>query len=221
TGMHVARVADLLDEPISRTVVYHHRRTEPIDDEGQGDPHVCFAFGAERAVVDVDEELGLVRVVQVTAAIDVGHLLNPSGFEGQVAGATAQGIGLAVMEELHVRDGVIANPSFTDYVLPTVLDTPPIVAAAVERPEPGTPYGLKGIGETPTVVATAAVVAALRDATGRELNRAPVAPDDLVGLRGPVQGGDPPPVPPVPGQAAVPLYHGTASGQQHLMAPTS
>ncbi len=219
-GLPVARVADLLDEPVTRTVVYHHRRTEPIDDKGQGDAHVCFAFAAERAVVDVDEELGLVHVAQVAAAIDVGHLLNPAGFEGQVAGGTAQGLGLALMEEVQLRHGVIANPSFTDYLLPTVLDVPPVVAVAVEDPEPGTAYGLKGMGETPTVVATAAVVAALRDATGRELNRAPVSPEELVGLRPAVEGGAPAPVPEVPGQAAVPLYFGTASGQQHLMVPS-
>ncbi len=220
-GERIARVADLLDPPIARTAVYHHRRTAPIDDEGQGDPHVCFAFAAERAVVDVDPELGLVRVTQVAAAIDVGRLLNPFGFEGQVAGGTAQGVGLAVMEEVLLHDGVIANPSFTDYLLPTIVDMPQVVALPVEDPEPGTPYGLKGIGETPTVVATAAVVAALRDATGRELNRAPVTPDDLLGLRGPVDGGAPPAVPAVPGQAAVPLYYGTASGQQHLMVPSA
>ena len=220
-GMPVASVHDLLDEPVTRTVVYHHRRTEPLDEEGQGDAHVCFAFAAERAVVEVDEELGTVRVTQVAAAVDVGRLLNPVGFEGQVAGGTAQGLGLALMEQVQLRDGVIANASFTDYLLPTVLDMPEVVAIAVEDPEPGTPYGLKGIGETPTVVATAAVVAALRDATGRELNRAPVSPDELIGLRGPVEGGAPPIVPEVPGQAAVPLYYGTASGQQHLMVPSA
>jgi xanthine dehydrogenase D subunit len=220
-GLPVARVRDLLDEPIARTAVYHHRRTAPLDDEGQGDAHVCFAFAAERVVVEVDEELGTARVTQVAAAIDVGRLLNPIGFEGQVAGGTAQGLGLALMEEVQLRDGVIANPSFTDYLLPTVLDMPQVVAVAVEDPEPGTPYGLKGIGETPTVVATAAVVAALRDATGRELNRAPVSPDELVGLRGPASGGEPPGAPDVPGQAAVPLYFGTASGQQHLMVPSA
>ena len=77
------------------------------------------------------------------------------------------------MEEVQLADGVIRNPSFTDYLIPTILDMPPVVSVAVEEPEPGVPYGLKGIGESPTIVATAAVVAALRDATGRELNRGP------------------------------------------------
>ena len=94
---------------------------------------------------------------------------------------------------------------------------PPVVSVAVEDPEPGAPYGLKGIGESPTIVATAAVVAALRDATGRELNRAPVTPDELVGLRGPATTSGPPPIPEVPGQKSVPFYFGMSSGQQKIM----
>ncbi len=178
---------------------------------------MCFAFAAERAVVEVDEELGLVRVLQVAASMDVGKVLNPIGLTGQIEGGTAQGLGLAIMEEVQLKEGVIANPSFTDYLIPTILDVPPVVSVVVEDPEPDVPYGLKGMGESPTVVSTAAVVAALRDATGRELNRAPVTPDDLIGLRPPVQGGPPAAVPDVPGQQSVPFYFAMGSGQQNLM----
>src|SRR6266536_3025190 len=159
-----------------------HRPTTPLDENGQGDPHTEFAFAAERAVVEVDEGLGLVRVVQVAAVAEVGRAINPQGVEGQLEGGTAQGIGLAVLEELQVEDGVIRNPSFTDYLLPTFLDMPPVVSEIVEDPEPDVPYGVKGVGEHGAIVSTAAVVAALRDATGRELNRVPVRPDDIVGL---------------------------------------
>ncbi len=213
----VRELATLLGEPIERHVVYRHRPTQEFDSSGQGNVHVSFAFAAERAVVEVDEELGLVRVVQVAAAVDAGRVLNPLGFEGQVEGGTAQGLGLALMEQVQVRQGVIKNPSFTDYLIPTILDVPPMVSAAVEQPEPGVPYGLKGIGESPTVVATAAIVAALRDATGRELNRAPATPDELAGLRGPAVSAGPPPPPDVPGQRPVPHYHDLQSGQQRLM----
>ena len=172
-GQRLFDLADLVDEPVSCEVVYHHRRTGQFDDNGQGDIHVCFAFAAERAVVEVDEELGLVRVLQVTCSLDVGKILNPLGLTGQVEGGTAQGLGLAVMEEVQLRQGVITNPSFTDYLIPTILDVPPMTSVSVEDPEPGVPYGLKGIGESPTVVATAAVVAALRDATGRDSTARP------------------------------------------------
>jgi xanthine dehydrogenase D subunit len=216
-GAPVVELVDLLDEPVSSEAVYHHRPTAPFDESGQGDIHACFAFAAERAVVEVDEDLGLVRVLQVAAAIDAGRVLNPLGFTGQIEGGTAQGLGLGLMEAVQLENGVIRNPSFTDYLIPTILDMPPVVSVAVEEPEPGTPYGLKGIGESPTVVATAAVVAALRDATGRELNRAPVTPDELVGLRGPAATAGPPPSPDVPGQEALPFYAEMSSGQQRLM----
>jgi CO/xanthine dehydrogenase Mo-binding subunit len=83
------------------------------------------------------------------------------------------------MEEIQTRDGRIVNASFTDYLLPTALDVPPIVAELVEVPDPEAPYGVKGVGEPPTVVSTAAIVAALRNATGRPLTRVPVRPDDI------------------------------------------
>ena len=206
-----------LAEPVTETAVYHHRPTTGFDAAGQGDVHVAFTFAAERAVVEVDTELGIVRVLQVTAAIDAGKVLNPAGFEGQVEGGTAQGLGFALMEELQAPGGVVRNPSFTDYLIPTILDMPPVETHAVEEPDPGAPYGLKGIGEAPAVVSTAAIVAALRDATGRELNRAPVTPDDLVGLRPPRATSGPPPVPDVPGQWPVPYYHQHGSTQGQLM----
>jgi CO/xanthine dehydrogenase Mo-binding subunit len=102
--------------------------------------------------------------------------------EGQIEGGTAQGLGLALMEELQVRDGVIENASFTDYLIPTFLDMPPVVSELVEVPEPDAPLGVKGVGEPPTLVSTPAIVAALRDATGLDLTRVPVRPDDIVGL---------------------------------------
>jgi CO/xanthine dehydrogenase Mo-binding subunit len=213
----LAAQGGLLAEPVTETAVYHHRPTTGFDSAGHGDVHVAFTFAAERAVVEVDTELGIARVLHVAAAIDAGKVLNPPGFEGQIEGGTAQGLGFALMEELQAENGVVRNPSFTDYLIPTVLDMPPVEIYAVEEPDPGTPYGLKGVGEAPAIVSTAAIVAALRDATGRELNRAPVTPDDLTGLRPPRAATGPPPVPDVPGQWPVPYYAGQVSAQQQLM----
>ena len=166
--------------------VYRHPRTFPLDPEtGQitdGQAHVALAVAAMRVVVEVDVDLGLTRVVWIGTAQDVGKALSRTAVEGQIEGGTAQGLGLALMEEIQTRDGVIANASFTDYLIPTFLDMPPVVSELVEEPEPDAPYGLKGVGEPPTVVSTAAIVAALRVATGRELARVPVRPDDIVGL---------------------------------------
>ena len=112
------------------TVTFRHRATEELDEKGQGACHVAFAFVAQRAVVDVDVDLGLVRVVQVATAQDVGRALNPLSVVGQIEGGIAQGLGLAVMEEIVVEDGHIRNASFTDYLLPTALDAPDVLVAA-------------------------------------------------------------------------------------------
>ena len=93
-----------------------------------------------------------------------------------------------------------------------------VLTMLIEEPEPGLAFGAKGVGETATIVVTAAVVAALRDATWRELNRAPVGPDDLAGLRGPAEPmGGWPPNPPPPWQTPVPEVAGLGVGQQALM----
>ncbi|HEU4451038.1 MAG TPA: molybdopterin cofactor-binding domain-containing protein [Gaiellaceae bacterium] len=171
-------------EEIDLERVYRHVRTYPLDpDTGQvvgGDrAHVAFACSAMRVVVEVDVELGLTRVVWIGTVQDVGRAVNPQAVYGQIEGGTAQGLGLALMEEIQTKDGLITNASFTDYLIPTALDMPPVVSELVEEPEPDAPYGVKGVGEPPTVVSTAAIVAALRDATGRELTRVPVRPDDI------------------------------------------
>src|SRR5206468_2905953 len=98
----------------------------------------------------------------------------------QIEGGIAQGLGLAVMEEVQLRDGHVRNGSFTDYLLPTTLDMPPVVTELIEHPHPDAPYGAKGVGEPPTISSTPAIVAAIRAATGRDLRRVPVRPDDIV-----------------------------------------
>jgi CO/xanthine dehydrogenase Mo-binding subunit len=167
-------------EIFEETVLYRHSPTGEIDEKGQGDAHVSFAFAAHRAVVDVDLDLGLVKVVDVATAQDVGRVLNPLQLTGQIEGGTLQGVGFAVMEEVVVDRGIVRNPSFTDYIIPTALDAPPVtIAGLIEQPDPGSPLGAKGAGEPPAISSTAAVVAAIRDATGLELPRAPVRPQDI------------------------------------------
>ena len=179
-----------IDIPVARaapgvgflaTEEFHHRLTHPLDADGQGEAHVSFACAAHKAVVDVDADLGLVRVVHLATAQDVGRVLNPIQALGQLEGGTAQGVGLATMEEIVVEDGRMRNPSFTDYLIPTALDAPTLDAAFVEVPEPGAPFGAKGVGEPPTLSSTPAVVAAIRAATGRPLGRVPVRPRDITG----------------------------------------
>ncbi len=170
---------------LDETVEYHHRPTEDLDEDGQGNCHTAFAFVAHRAVVDVDPELGLVKVVQVATAQDVGRALNPLSVLGQIEGGISQGLGLAVMEEIVQVGGRIRNANFTDYLLPTFLDMPDVVATLVEEPDPQAPLGAKGAGEPPCISVTPAIVAAIRDAlrqhdgVGKPLDRVPVRPSDI------------------------------------------
>ena len=177
-------LADLLSAgAVEETREYRPRPTSPIDPAtGQGDVHMAFGFAAHRAVVDVDVELGLVKVVEIATAQDVGRAMNPVAVEGQIDGGIAQGLGLALMEEIQIEDGLVRNPSFTDYLIPTILDMPPLRKEILELPQPHAPYGLNGVGEPPTISSTPAVVAALRQATGQPLTRVPVQPDAIVGV---------------------------------------
>ena len=181
-GKVLVSLATLLgEEVIDELRVFRPRKTSPLDPEtGQADAHMQFAFAAHRAVVDVDTELGLVKVVELATAQDVGKAINPQAVEGQLEGGAAQGLGLAVMEEIQVKDGVIKNPSFTDYLLPTILDMPPVRMDILELGDPNSPYGLKGVGEPPTISSGPAILAAIRAATGRPVTRVPVRPHDLV-----------------------------------------
>jgi xanthine dehydrogenase D subunit len=185
-GGDVAALADLLTEaaggPAEVTVTWRHRPTSPLDPQtGQGDAHVQYAFAAHRAVVDVDTELGLVKVVELACAQDVGRAMNPQAVEGQMHGGSAQGLGLALMEEIQVSGGKVRNPSFTDYLIPTILDMPPMWLDVLELADPHAPYGLRGVGEPPTISSTPAIVAAIRAATGLALTRVPVRPEHITG----------------------------------------
>jgi xanthine dehydrogenase D subunit len=183
SGEALAAMAEVLaDEPVDETVEWRHRPTRPVDPStGQGDAHVQYAFSAHRAVVDVDTELGLVKVAALDTAQDVGKAINPDAVAGQIHGGSAQGLGLALMEEISVTDGKIRNPSFTDYLIPTILDMPPMRIELLEYPDSHAPYGVRGVGEAPTISSGPAVVAAIRQATGRPLRRVPIRPEHITG----------------------------------------
>ncbi|GGV30170.1 molybdopterin cofactor-binding domain-containing protein [Streptomyces griseoflavus] len=184
-GEVLAGLADVLgEEAVEVEREWRHRPTEPFDPRtGQGNGHVQYSFAAHRAVVEVDTELGLVKVVELACAQDVGKALNPLSVIGQIQGGTAQGLGMAVMEEIVVdpRTARVRNPSFTDYLIPTILDTPTIPVDMLELADDHAPYGVRGVGEAPTLSSTPAVLAAVRDATGLALDRTPVRPEHLTG----------------------------------------
>jgi CO/xanthine dehydrogenase Mo-binding subunit len=150
--------------------------TVPLDTDGQGEPYAQFGFGAHLAEVQVDLELGLVQLLRVTAAHDVGRAVNPTLIEGQIAGGVAQGIGMALMEEFVPG----RSENLHDYLIPTIGDVPEVVCILVESGDPVGPYGAKGIGEHALVPTAPAILNAIRDAVGSGVRRLPASPDRVL-----------------------------------------
>jgi CO/xanthine dehydrogenase Mo-binding subunit/aerobic-type carbon monoxide dehydrogenase small subunit (CoxS/CutS family) len=149
--------------------------TTPLDENGQGIPYATYAFAAQIAIVEVDIELGTVKVLRMVAAHDVGKAINPTLVEGQIEGGIAQGLGLALMEEY--LPGRTEN--LHDYLIPTIGDVPEIECLLIEDREPLGPSGAKGVGEPGLVPTAPAILGAIHHATGVRVHRVPVLPHRL------------------------------------------
>jgi CO/xanthine dehydrogenase Mo-binding subunit/aerobic-type carbon monoxide dehydrogenase small subunit (CoxS/CutS family) len=149
--------------------------TTPLDADGQGSPYAVYGFGAHLAELEVDLDLGTVRVIAITAAHDVGRAINPTLVEGQIEGGIAQGLGMALMEEFVPGKG----ENLHDYLIPSIGDVPPVRAILVEDASPVGPFGAKGIGEQALIPTAPAILNAIADATGVRMRRVPATPDRL------------------------------------------
>ncbi|WP_020699285.1 molybdopterin-dependent oxidoreductase [Reyranella massiliensis] len=165
--------------------------TTPLDADGQGVPYATYAFAAQMAEVEVDIELGTVKVRRIVAAHDVGKAINPTLVEGQIQGGVAQGLGLALMEEY--LPGRTEN--LHDYLIPTVGDVPAIECILIEDREPLGPSGAKGVGEPGLVPTAPAILGAVHHATGVRARRVPLLPhrlrEAIVQLKGQLKGNTP------------------------------
>lgn len=162
-------------------------RTEPREfdhETGQGDPYEFYAMACHVARVAVDPELGLVTVEEVSAAHDVGRAIHRDALEGQIQGGVVQAMGWGVTEALHLKDGVLSNPNFTDYIIPTAADAPKINIEIIESEGPGGPYGAKGIGEPSFIPTAAAIRNAVCDALGVEIDTLPLTPPTVLAALG-------------------------------------
>jgi aldehyde oxidoreductase len=160
----VAEVRESFDPP-----------TTPLDENGQGEPYAVFGYGAHLAVVEVDIELGRVKVLRLVCAHDVGKAINPTLVEGQIEGGAAQGLGMALMEEFIPGKG----ENLHDYLIPTIGDMPEVESILIEHPSSIGPFGAKGIGEQALIPTAAAILNAIHHATGVRVTRTPATPDRL------------------------------------------
>jgi CO/xanthine dehydrogenase Mo-binding subunit len=139
------------------------------------------AFATHVVDVEVDPDTGKVSILRYTATQDVGKAIHPSYVEGQIQGGVVQGIGWALNEEfMYNADGSMVNASFLDYRMPTTLDLPMIDTVLVEVPNPGHPYGVRGVGEVPIVPPPAAVANAIYRATGKRMTDLPMSPAAII-----------------------------------------
>jgi CO/xanthine dehydrogenase Mo-binding subunit len=149
------------------------------DDRYIGDAYGTYSWGCNVVELEVDRTTWEVKPVKVTAVVEIGKAIHPGMVSGQVEGGTAQGLGFALLEEVVMRDGRMANASLTNYIIPTSLDTPPIETVILERPYKYGPFGAKGVGEMPIDGPAPAVVNAIRHA-GFDIRAIPATPERLM-----------------------------------------
>ncbi|MHA2392243.1 MAG: xanthine dehydrogenase family protein molybdopterin-binding subunit [Promethearchaeota archaeon] len=147
---------------------------------GLGVNYSVYTFAATVAEVEVDTETGQVEVLNIWPAMDCGKAIDPMMIEGQIEGAISQGLGFALMENLELQDGKVINPNFTDYVIPSSMDTPFIEPCIiVEKPYKNSAFGAKGVGEPAIISIVPTITNAIHHATGHWFNTIPIRPWDL------------------------------------------
>ena len=146
--------------------------TVPLDENGQGTPYAVYGYGAQVAEIEVDLQLGTVKVIRITAAHDLGRVINPLLATGQIEGGIAQGLGMALMEEY--IPGRTEN--LHDYLIPSAGDMPVVDTIFIEKPDPVGPMGAKGLGEHVLIPTAPAILNAIRDASGAEIDQLPALP---------------------------------------------
>ena len=158
--------------------------TVPLDENGQGTPYAVYGYGAQVAEIEVDLQLGTVKVIRITAAHDLGRVINPLLAAGQIEGGIAQGLGMALMEEY--IPGRTEN--LHDYLIPSAGDMPVVDTIFIEKPDPVGPMGAKGLGEHVLIPTAPAILNAIRDASGAEIDQLPALPHRVLAAIKQAQG---------------------------------
>ena len=174
-------VAEEVREEISEYAEFQLPACDFDPEKGSGTPYLQYTYGAVGVEVEVDEELGIVKVGRVVASFDVGRVINREFAEAQVEGAITQGIGYALLEELiKGKTGKILNLNFADYLVPTSADLPRVEIILVENPSPITPLGVRTIGEPPICGPAPAIANAIEDAIGVRVKELPITAERLL-----------------------------------------
>jgi len=168
-----------MGKPIIGSASYNPVTTPLNKESGHGRPYCTHVFATQIAIVNVDDETGEYEVEKIYAVHDCGKVVNPMLIKGQIDGGIAQGVGFGCLEELVYKDGAVANPNLTDYILPTSMDMPEIISETVERFDPSGPYGAKGIAEPALLPTASAIANAIYDAVGVLICDLPITPEKV------------------------------------------
>ncbi|POZ91236.1 xanthine dehydrogenase family protein molybdopterin-binding subunit [Petrotoga halophila] len=168
-------------ESLKGEATYFPPTYAPNPENGQSDLlYVAYTFMTQIIDVEVDTVTGVVEVKDVYTALDCGKAINPINVEGQIEGGTAQGIGMALMEETVIKEGITLNPNMTGYLVPTSLDVPKFHSILVENEDSIGPFGAKGIGEPTTIAASPAIADAIYNAIGVRFYELPITPEKII-----------------------------------------
>lgn len=166
---------------ISHTGYFRAPKNVFDQEKGQGSAYANYSFASHVIEVEVDTETGEVKVLKVTPAYDVGFAINPLLIESQIHGGIAQGLGLAVMEQVIVENGIVRNPNLMDYLIPTSMDMPEIEKAVlIEKAYKLGPFGAKGVGEPPLIPMPSGIANAIYDAIGVRIRDLPITPERVL-----------------------------------------
>jgi len=173
-GLHFSDKAELV-----MTTFYYEPPSKHQDKQFKGDVSAAYAWATQVCEVEVDTQTGIVRLLKVTGAHDVGRVLNRLGIEGQIEGGIVMGQGYAMTENLMVEAGVVRNPNFRDYKLVTAPEIPEMDISFIETMDGEGPQGAKGVGEAPAICIAAAVANAIYNATGTRITALPFTPENV------------------------------------------
>ena len=172
---HTLKLCNMIedkDKYVISSIESYDPPTIPLDENGQGKPYAVYGYGVQMAEIEVDVELGIIKIIKITAAHDLGKVINPLLAEGQIEGGIAQGLGLALMEE-YIPD---KTENLHDYLIPTIGDMPEIQSILIEKEDPEGPFGAKGLGEHVLIPTAPAILNALRNCTGAIIKKLPALP---------------------------------------------
>ncbi len=176
----VVSICQKRGKPITTTASFNPPNMQLDPETGQGNPYPTYVYATQIADVSVNEQTGLVKVLKIVAAHDVGKAINPALVRGQIIGGIGFGLGQALMENMVLTQGRNMNPNFLDYLIPASVDMPDVETIIIEEYEPTGPFGAKGVAEPSSVPTIPAILNAIYDAVGVRINDLPVTPEKVL-----------------------------------------